>query len=60
MRRRLVCIGFLSLIDGLAWGEARAQTDSIGEVFRDMLVDVAATSNLPRLDSTALSLGVRP
>lgn len=44
---------------GAASRESRAQTDSIGRLFRDMLVRVAEASDLPRLDSTTLLRGVR-
>jgi hypothetical protein len=55
---RAVYAGILSIVCGAAAREARAQTDSIGRIFRDVLVEVAEAGELPRLDSTALLGGV--
>ena len=44
---------------GVASRKATSQTDSIGRIFRDLLVEVADAGELPRLDSTTLLSGVR-
>jgi hypothetical protein len=59
MRLKPFCTGTLIVGAAVTSRDARAQTDSIGRVFRDAVTAVARSGRLSRLDSTRLSTDVR-
>jgi hypothetical protein len=59
MRLKPFCTRTLVFVATVASRDARAQTDSIGRVFRDGVTAVARSGRLSRLDSTRLTPGVR-
>ena len=59
VKLRFIYAGIVALIGSFGSRDLRAQTDSIGGLFRRVLTEVAKASELARLDSAALLPSVR-